>query len=58
MPGQSVRFGEALPTEGTGVRANARVGDNVFLLSSLTLEALLTQTAGVRSVIHVGPVVL
>lgn len=58
VSGQSVWFGEALPTEVTRVWPGACVGDDMLLLSSFALEPLLTQTARVGSVIYVGPVVL
>lgn len=56
VPGQRVRFGEALPAVGTGVRAGAGVGDDVFLLGFLALETFVTLRARVGPVIHVRPV--
>ncbi len=52
VSGQGVRFGKALPTVGAGVRASTGVGDNMFLLCFLALEAFVTLRAGVGPVVH------
>lgn len=52
MPGQGIRFGEALPAVGAGVRACASVGNDVLLLGFLALETFVTLRAGVGLVVH------
>lgn len=56
VSGQCVRFGEALPADGAGVRAGAGVGDDMFLLRFLALKTFVALIAGVRPVVHVRPV--
>lgn len=56
VPGERVRFGEALPAVGAGERTGAGVGDDMFLLGFLALEPFATLGTGVGLVIHVRPV--
>lgn len=52
VSGQRVGFGEALPAVGARVRAGAGVGDDMFLLGFLALEAFVALRAGVGPVVH------